>query len=120
MVAAIVFNAEVRVADHVVCEERDDLIELALLVSKLVAKRQATPVDCADAGCKRQNRPPRQMLRADENGGGEEAEPEDRHGRPREVAIVLVGFHCGDDFGRRIVCVLPENSVGKRHETVDE
>ena len=116
----IVFDAKMRVADDIVGEHAEDLIDSVLLVAELMAERDAAAVHGADSKDESDNRPPGQALRSHEDRRGKEARPVERHRRYREVAIIAVGLHRAENFRGRVFKILAEPGVGDRDDPEDE
>ena len=118
MVAAAVFDGEVSVGGDCQHQARQPLFDRVVLVAQFVAGVDAQPrVGACDVG-KDQQRPPRQVVRADPPGAADQRDEVQWHrgpGEPAVVAIVLQLWH--HRFGR-VVLVLADQRVEQRHQAV--
>ena len=117
---AVVLDTEMRIADDIIVKKAEHPVDPVGLVTQFVPHEQRTAVDRADAEKEGEVRPPGQFLGADEGDGADEAQPQQRHGGPREPQIVGIRLHRGDDFSRRVVLVLAEHGVEQGSEAEHE
>ena len=118
VVPATVLHREVPVRRHREHEPREPCLQPAALVAELVARVDAEARIGAGHIGEHQQRPPRQVVRADPPCAADQRDEVQRHRRPREPAVVAVLLELRHHRLGRVVRVLADQAVEQRHQAV--